>query len=90
MTEGKRIRRLSPSLLDIGLVWLAALICVGAAATVLLSAGLIVVLALLGLFAGQFWLLEVLVSAAVLSVTGVGLLRALQALAARCRRAGPP
>jgi hypothetical protein len=89
MTKDKRIRRLSPSPVSIGLVWLAALISAAAAATVLLGAGLVLLLGLMGLVAGQFWIFEVLVSAALLTVAGIALLRALQAAGARFRRAGP-
>jgi len=89
MRGGKRIRRLSPSPLGIALVWLGALICFAAAAAVLLGAGAIVVLALLGLVAGRFWIFEVVISAALLTVAGVAVLRTLQATVARLRRTGP-
>lgn len=88
MSRAKRIRRLSASSLGVGAVWLAATITAGAAATLLLGTVSVLLLAVVGLAAGQFWAVAVLISAACLTVAAVVLIRLLQTAGAHLRGTG--
>jgi len=88
MSRARPIRRLSPSPLGVGLVWLAATVTVGAAASLLLGAVSFLLAVVVGLAAGQFWAVFVLTSAVCLAVIAVVVMRLAQAAGAHLRRIG--